>query len=55
MPREILIKCPEFDQVGQNHAGERAGNFILGDLGVGISLGVVLTQNQPRCVSVSSP
>lgn len=54
MLREILTKCPQCDGVGQNHAGERADNLILGDLEVGISPGVMLTQNQPWCVSISA-
>lgn len=54
MLREILTKFPQCDGVGQNHAGERANNLILGDLGVGISPGVMLTQNQPWCVSISA-
>lgn len=55
MLREILIKFPQFDGAGQNHAGHRADNLILGDLEVGISPGVMLTQNYPGCVSISAP
>lgn len=43
--RDISTTFHQFDGVGSNHDGERAGNLILSDLGVGISPDVMLTQN----------